>query len=141
MSNKDKWHVFLVPTTQFNDEGTIETPKNMRVVVLVREMDGSKQCRILLDDKIIDVHKTNDGIEVLIDGQQVKHYKTQDKRDDTSYENRHNGELYVQIYELPDKSVMMRSNKYGISMVHNEAFVEIEVSKMENKKRKIELKD
>lgn len=132
----------MIPKTQSDsDEGIIEIPENMKITVLIREMEDSKQLRVFLGNKEIGIWKTNDGIEVLIDKQQVKHYKTEDKRDTTSYEDRHNGELYVQIYELPDKSVNLRSDKYGLNIVYSkDALIQIEVSKMEKKRRKIELK-
>lgn len=117
-------------------------PKHMNVAILTREKDGSKQVRFIFNDKEVQLQKLNDDMHVLIDGSQVKLYKKQDKPDKGIFQDQdQNGEVYVQIYELPDKSLKLESVEYGIRTVYDGERMQIQVSKMEEKERIIGNKD
>lgn len=130
---KKYWQILVIPTPPY--EGTF--PENEEMSILIKEEDGLKELRFLLGSKNVDVRKTNDDIQVLVDERPVKQYNTQDKPDNTSYQIRDNDEVYVEIYELPDKSIEIKSCKYGTNVVYNGELVAIQVSKVENEEGKI----
>lgn len=105
------------------------------MAILIREMDGGKHVRFVFNDKEVQLQKLNDDMQVLIDGSQVKLYKKQDMPDKKILEDQQNGEVYVQIYELPDKSLKLQSVEYGISAVFDGERIQIQVSKMEEKEK------
>lgn len=131
----------LIPNFQYEAEQELSSafiPEDMKVAILTREKDGSKQIRFVFNEKEVQVQKLNDDIQVLIDESQVKLYKNQDKPDKNILQEQQNGEVYVQIYELPDKSIRIESAKYGVDAVYDGKRFQIQVSKMEKKGRKID---
>jgi len=133
IDEKIYWQILVIPTPRYEET----LPENEKMSVLIKEKDDLKDIRLLLGSKDVDIQKTNDGIQVLVDGRLIKQYNMQDKPDNTSYQIRDNDEVYVEIYELPDKSVEIKSCKYGANVVYNGELVAIQVSKVENEEGKI----
>lgn len=138
----ENWQVLVIsnmnpPSDTSTTDPLSNTALPEDIVILVKIKDGSKQVLSFLGTKKIQLQKTNDDIEVLLDGIRIKQYK-RDKQDvdKTSYQCRMNNETYFEIYELPDKSVVIKSCKYGVNIVYN-GEIEIQVSKMENEEGKI----
>nr|AUG84084.1 vitellogenin [Polyrhachis vicina] len=130
----ENWQVFLISNMDLPSDTTVlprtTTVLSKDLAILVKIKDGSKQVLCFLGTKNVQLQKTNDDIEVLIDGTRVKQYK-QDKQDidKTSYQYVKDNEIYLEIYELPDKSVVMKSCKYGVNVVYNGETIEIQVAK------------
>ncbi|KAL6445373.1 hypothetical protein ACFW04_002286 [Cataglyphis niger] len=127
----EDWQVVMIPDVQIKPEentSSADLPKHMKVAVLIREKDDSKQVRLFFNDKEIQLQKINDDMQVLIDKSQVKLYKKQDKPDKRIYQDQdEDGEVYVQIYELPDKSLKLQSVEYGIETVYDGERIQIQV--------------
>lgn len=139
LNDEDLWQVVFIPDPKSNfklpNDAYIHLPKDSDVAIISRQKDGNKEVRIYFGDKEVQLQKKNDNILVSVDGQLGKEYKKQNKQDTTVYQEKQNGEIYMQIYELPDRSIKLHSGKYGIFVVYDGQHILLHVSKIEKKER------
>ncbi|XP_036146960.1 vitellogenin-1 [Monomorium pharaonis] len=102
------WHVMMTVYPKrdpYNHNKTLRIPSEMRVIVMVREMDdNSKQIRMIWGNQEIYLQKSGDRFEGIIDGRQVSlsHYNRQISDD-------------LEIYNL-NEMIIILSQTYGITI-------------------------
>ncbi|KMQ94517.1 vitellogenin precursor [Lasius niger] len=123
LNDQDLWQVVFIPDPKSNyklpNDEYIHLPKDSDVAILSREKDGEIQVRFYFGDKEVQFEKVNDNIRVSVDGRLGREYKKQNKQDITVYQDKQNGQIYMQIYELKDRSIKLHSGKYGIFAVYD----------------------
>ncbi|EFN64902.1 Vitellogenin [Camponotus floridanus] len=124
MYGEKYWQVLVIPIPP--NEETI--PEEERMSILSREKNGQKELRFILNYKQIDIRRTNDGIQISIDGQPAKQYNTHDRPNNTSYQIRDNDNVDLEIYELPDKSIEIKSCTRGVDAIYNGETIAIRVA-------------
>lgn len=139
LNDPDLWQVVFIPDPKSNsklpNDEYIHLPKDSDVAILSREKDGNIQVRLYFGDKEVQFEKVNDNIRVSVDGRLGREYKKQNKQDITVYQDKQNGEIYMQVYELQDRSIKLHSGKYGIFAVYDGQHILLHVSKIEKKER------
>lgn len=102
-----------------------DIPDNMRVSVLTREDENEqKELKIMIGEKEIDLKPSKSAsrrVDAEVEGKKIE---LSQKR---SHQERKNGRVVVEIFELPDKSVKVVSDKHSIEIVYDGTRAEIEV--------------
>jgi len=94
----------------------------MQVAVLVKETDGHhKQVRMIMGDKEIEMHKSGDDVEAMLNGEKIQ--CTQHK----SHRVQKDDEIILEIFKLPDESIMIISEEYGVNAVYDGERIRLEV--------------
>ncbi|XP_011695972.1 PREDICTED: vitellogenin-1-like [Wasmannia auropunctata] len=79
------WHVMMIIKQKrdiVNPEKTLNIPNALRVLVMVREMDdGSREVRMILDDQEIYLQKSDNRLQVMVNGQAVNFSDQESYRD------------------------------------------------------------
>ncbi|XP_077269193.1 vitellogenin-3-like [Temnothorax americanus] len=119
-------HVMLTTYPQQDPENRkqqMTIPEKMRAAILAEDGDyGTKSVTVYLGNQEVELYKYNNHFQVKVGGQivEVSQYK--------SYQGIQNGEVIYEIVELPDGSIALNSDKYGIHVVYNGEYVHIIVS-------------
>lgn len=127
----------LIPDPQYSFS---EDSKVVEVAILQREKDGNKQVRLYFGNKEVTLVKEVSSNEpnVLIDGKPIDVSQKQDptKPGTPAPPRQSDDDNYINVYELPDKTIQVESEKYKIGVVYDGKRFEIRVSKMEKNERK-----
>jgi len=119
-------HVLLTtyPQRDTNLNNYMKIPKKSRVAVLAEDADSnSKNITLLLDNHEIQLLKLDNQLKAKIDGKTIESPQLE------SYQYLRNGEIVFEIGKLPDQSIEVISDKYGISAVYDGERVQLLVSK------------
>lgn len=104
-----------------NHKYYMSIPSQLGVSILAQDaQDNSRIVTMLLANREIKLMKLNNLLKVFIDGQLMK---------GQNYVHRHHGEVVFEIVALPDGSVQVISDKYGIGAVYDGERIKISVSK------------
>jgi len=105
-----------------NSDESLPIPEEIQVAVLVKETDGGhKQVRMIMGDKEIEMHKSGDHLEAMLNGEKVQcsqHKSHRVKKDD---------ETVLEIFRLPDESIMILSEEHGVNAVYDGERIRLEV--------------
>jgi hypothetical protein len=119
------WHVMMTTYPQKNPDNpdkSLPIPEEMQVAVLVKETDGHhKQVRMIMGDKEIEMHKSGDDVEAMLNGEKIQ--CTQHK----SHRVQKDDEIILEIFKLPDESIMIISEEYGVNAVYDGERIRLEV--------------
>lgn len=104
-------------------------PEDMRITVAARDFgkDDGKEVKITLGDDEVIFSPSHSNPEVKVNGKQVQ------VSEDKSYvetDDDDEDEIQFEIYQLPDGSVKLSSDEYGIEAVYDGSRVKISVSLM-----------
>lgn len=120
------WHIALTSYPKNNPEQAgqkFKIPKDMHISILNRENEnGQKELRVTLGDKEIELTASAPYKTLAkINGDQVKFSKR------NSHIEKKNGEVIFELFELPDKSMKLVSDKYDIELMYDGDRAQVEV--------------
>ena len=121
------WHVAMTSYPKNDPDRPSQqeqVPDDMHISVLVKETDdGRKELKITLGDKEVELKsKEAQKNQAKVDGKDVEYSQQQ------SYQEKKNGKIMFEIYELSDKSVTVDSKKYNVRITYDGQRAEVEVS-------------
>lgn len=98
----------------------------MRVSILTRDSnDQHKELKITLGGKEIELKPSaspSQLVDAYIDGEKTEVHRRK------SQQEKKNGQVTFEIFQLPDSSVKVVSDKYGVDVVYDGSRAEVEVS-------------
>lgn len=112
------WHVAVTSYPKNNPDSSsqrLPIPENMNIAILIRENENhQRDLKIVLGDKVIEF-SVSEGrqIQVEINGKKVNYSKEQ------SQQERKDGEIVYEFFELPDKSVKFISGMFDIEIIYD----------------------
>ncbi|XP_011879089.1 PREDICTED: uncharacterized protein LOC105568228 [Vollenhovia emeryi] len=102
-------------------------PEGMRVSVVAADMaDGSKFLVIHLNNQEIEMQTMNNRIEFSVNSLPI--YLSKDWLKNKWYRNSEDGRTVFEIIELPDGSIKVTSDKYGLEVVYKVQYVQLKAS-------------
>ncbi|XP_019887836.2 uncharacterized protein LOC105281428 [Ooceraea biroi] len=119
------WHVMMTTYSKRNPENPNEffpIPEEMQLAVVVQDTDDNhRQVRMIMGDNKLEMHKSGDHVEATLNGEKVpfSQYK--------SYRVKEDDETIIEIFELPDGSVRVMSEKYEMNVVYDGERVRLEL--------------
>nr|XP_012221807.1 PREDICTED: uncharacterized protein LOC105671873 [Linepithema humile] len=116
-------YVMMTTYSQENFNKSLIIPEEKSVAVMVNEMDdGSKKINMILGGNEILLEKSLDYLKATVNEHNVQFSRY------TSYQHKHKNKTAIEIFELPDGSIRLISNKYGVNAVYDGERIRLEVS-------------
>lgn len=120
------WHVAMTPVLKkdYFRQDHKEISEDKHVTVMTRDNeDGQKDLRITMGEREIDLSSRGNGqVEAKVDGKMI----TLSKK--PGYQENENGQVLLEIFQFPGKSVKVISKKYGVEILYDGSRAMIKVT-------------
>lgn len=123
------WHIAMTPYRKYDPDTPsqkLQIPENMHASVLARENEnGQKELKITLGESLIELSASGlRQTRAKVNGEKVNYSKHK------SHKEKKHGKVTFELFELPDKSLKLISEKYDIEIVYDGYRAQIEVCEL-----------
>lgn len=114
-------HVIMTTYPQYYDSHKNKIPENSKVAILAQDAnDGSRIITVIMGNHEVQLMKSDNRAEAVVGRETLDLSR--------SYQHIENDETIFEIARLPDESINVYSNKYGLNIVYDGKRVQIWVS-------------